>query len=91
MIGVITGLVIAAGGHILWENQKMQDYSYSWEKDQSRLTTWEESKHILKYMPSLSPNSDGLLLLDDGTFVPRAYFDMPPALRFIVPVRHQGL
>ena len=66
-----------------WENPPFGD-SYSIDRPPG---TWEEAKPLLKYMPPLPPNVEGLLLGDDGTFVPRSYFDVPPAIRFAMPVK----
>ncbi len=50
--------------------------------------TWENMKGHLKYMPPLESGAQGVKL-EDGTFIPRIYFDMPPPMRFAVPVQRQ--
>jgi len=77
-------VAVATAGvlHVHGENQKAQHYS--WATQGAHLTSWEESKHALKYMPPLPPNIEGFLF--DGNYVPRSYFDLPPALRSMMPV-----
>jgi len=92
---VIAIAAIAVGmacAHMLIETNKTK--AHSWEELPYLLesaggpVTWENMKEHLKYMPPLEPGTQGVKL-EDGTFIPRVYFDMPPPVRFAVPVQRQ--
>ena len=89
---IIVAVCIAVGvAYFYVESSKTR--AYSWEefefaKNGSQQANWDNVKPQLKYMPSLPPDTAGLVIADIDTFVPRHYFDTPPPLRFAVPVHH---
>ena len=89
VIAVISVAVV--GGHLIAESRKTQEYSwdqFAFAENSSQQASWEQVKPQLKYMPRLPPGTVGLVIADIDTFVPRRYFDMPPPLRFMMPVHH---
>ena len=59
-----------------WENFSWE----TWDPGDEQGRTWAEMEPVLSRLPSLPPNVGGVVL-DDGTTIPRSYFDRPRVLR----------
>ncbi|WP_446830909.1 hypothetical protein [Candidatus Foliamicus sp.] len=89
---ILLALVCCAGGFLIFWSMTNDSLP-----DEDRLTwddpgaifqgdaTWAAMEPILRQMPPLPPDVEGVHLMGDNTVVPRSYFDKPPILRRFFP------